>query len=97
MRLAAVAALGRVSQQHMAALGEDHVVRGDAQVRDGGHDVRVRLGVVGRRLAVREGCRRREPRVRGADVGHGAAPFVVGGRVGDGHVFFDDGDVFLRG
>lgn len=96
MRLATVAPLGRIPQQDVAVLGEDLIVGNDVQISHARHDLGVRLGVVHRGLAVREGRRRPEPAVGSAKVGDGFGAFVVFGGVGDGHVGFDDSDVFLQ-
>ena len=80
----------------MLVLGEDDVVRDDVEVGDGGHDVRVRVGVVLRGVAAGEGRGRGEVGVRVAEVGDRVPAFVFFGGVGEAHVFFYYGDVFLR-
>lgn len=97
MRLATVASLRRIPEQHVPALGKHDVVRGDVQIRDGRHDFGVRVGVVERRLAGREGGWCGEPGVGRAEVLDGGATFIMLGRVRDGHVFFDHGNVLLQG
>ena len=57
--------------------------------------MRVGVGVVERGVADGEGGGCGEDAIGGAEVGDGGAAFVVLGGVGDGHVFFDYGNVFL--
>ena len=95
MGLPAVATLGAIPQQHEIVLGETVVVRHDMQIRNGRHDVRVRIGIVERRVARGECGGRGECRVWRAEVGDGGAAFVRGGRIGDAHVGLHEGDVFL--
>ena len=81
----------------MAILRPRLVESHDPQVVDRGHDVRMRLGVVQGRGAAGEGRGTPEPAVRGAEVADGVAAGVPGGGVGDEHVFFCGGYVFLVG
>lgn len=67
------------------------------QVRYGGHDLGVGIGVVVRRGTAREG-RGRPERAAGrrvAEMGYGGTSFILSGGVGNCHVGFGDGNVVL--
>lgn len=89
--------LSRIPEQHVAILRPRLVKSHDPQIVDRGHDVRMRLGVVQGRGAAGEGRGTPEPAVRGAEVADGVAAGVSGGGVGDEHVLFCGGYVFLFG
>lgn len=67
----------------------------NVQVVHGRHDVGVAFCVVHGGFAAWEGGWGPEPAVGVAEVTHGRGAFVVGGGVGDEHVFFAEGDIFL--
>jgi len=96
VRLSAVAALGRVPQQHVAVFGPGLVEAHDVQVRDARHDDAVRLRVVHGGFGAGESGGAPEPGVGVAEVRHAGAAGVFGRRVGDGHVFFAEGDIVLQ-
>lgn len=87
--------LRRIPQQHMSIFCPRLVVLHDMQVGNGGHDVCVRVGVVHRGCAAGESRRGVKVGVWVAEVGDGGGAGVAGGRVGNCHVGFRDGDIFL--
>ena len=95
MRLTAVASRRSIPEQYVSILGKSHIVRHNMKVCNGRHHLGVRVGIVEGGVAIWEGCRSRENTVRCAKMGDGGAALVEGRRVGKGHVFFDNGEVFL--
>jgi hypothetical protein len=93
--LALVRALGGVAERDEPALGVDEVERDDVQVVERGHHRRVRVGIVERRVALRERRRRGERRIGCDEVLDGRAALVLCGRVRDPHVLLHNIDVFL--